>query len=62
MGSTETDASKSAIENYKRALTLSIDSPIEKIRDIYSVWAKTYDQVTSVHSNFPKTSFKKANR
>ena len=34
-----------AIKNYERALTLTVDAPIEKIKALYSEWAVDYDKV-----------------
>lgn len=45
MATAESQVGQRAIENYKRALTLTADSPIEKIKNLYSGWADTYDQV-----------------
>ena len=45
MAATEEPYKISATKNYERALTLGVDAPIEKIKELYSVWALTYDKV-----------------
>ena len=45
MATTENEVSQRATEYYKRAFTVPVNAPIEKIQDLYSGWADTYDKV-----------------